>query len=69
MYNKKIELKRKKVIMPKEIETWWRLEMQSRRGKSTDWHTMIQESLDNFASPHFLPTDIKPIDKIIIDGF
>ena len=68
LYNKKLEQERKKVIVPKEIDTWWRLEMQLRRGKATDWHAMVQESLDSFASPHFLPIDIKPIDKIVIDG-
>ncbi|MBH1095657.1 replication initiation factor domain-containing protein [Enterococcus faecium] len=68
LYNKKLEQERKKVIVPKEIDTWWRLEMQLRRGKATDWHAMVQESLDSFASPHFLPIDIKPIDKIVING-
>ncbi|SAM81578.1 Replication initiation factor [Enterococcus faecium] len=42
--------------------------MQLRRGKATDWHAMVQESLDRFASPPFLPVDIKPIDKIVIAG-
>nr|WP_233152380.1 replication initiation factor domain-containing protein [Enterococcus faecium] len=68
LYNKKLEQERKKVIVPKEIDTWWRLEMQLRRGKATDWHAMVQESLDSFASPHFLPIDIKPIDKVMIFG-
>lgn len=68
LYNKKLEQERKKKIVPKEIETWWRLEMQLRRGKATDWHAMVQESLDSFASPHFLPIDIKAIDKVLIDG-
>lgn len=68
MYNKKLEQERKNVIVPKEIDTWWRLEMQLRRGKAMDWHTMVQESLDSFASPHFLPTDIKHTDRIMIAG-
>lgn len=42
--------------------------MQLRRGKATDWHAMVQESLDSFASPHFLPTDIKHTDRIMIAG-
>lgn len=49
MYNKKLEQERKKQIVPKEIETWWRIEMQLRRGKATDWHAMVRESLDSFA--------------------
>ena len=68
LYNKKLEQETKRKVVPKEVETWWRLEMQLRRGKATDWHAMVQESLDSFASPHFLPIDIKPIDKIVIDG-
>ena len=68
LYNKKLEQERKKKIVPKEIETWWRLEMQLRRGKATDWHAMVQESLDSFASPHFLPADIKHTDRIMIAG-
>jgi len=68
LYNKKLEQERKKQIVPKEIETWWRLEMQLRRGKATDWHAMVQESLDSFASPHFLPTDIKHTDRVMIAG-
>lgn len=68
LYNKKLEQERKKKIVPKEIETWWRLEMQLRRGKATDWHAMVHESLDSFASPHFLPFDIKHTDRIMIAG-
>lgn len=68
MYNKKLEQEVKRKIVPKEIETWWRFEMQLRRGKATDWHTMVLESLDSFASPHFLPLDVKPNDKVMIFG-
>ncbi|HAP7637133.1 TPA: replication initiation factor domain-containing protein [Enterococcus faecium] len=68
MYNKKLEQERKKQIVPKEIETWWRIEMQLRRGKATDWHAMVRESLDSFASPHYLPGDVKPVDRIMIKG-
>ena len=68
MYNKKLEQERKKAVVPKEIETWWRLELQLRRGKATDWHKMVHESLDSFASPHFLPIDTKHTDRIMIAG-
>jgi hypothetical protein len=40
--------------------------MQLRRGKATDWHAMVRESLDSFASPHYLPGDVKPVDRIMI---
>lgn len=68
LYNKKLEQQAKRKIVPKEIETWWRLELQLRRGKATDWQAMVQESLDSFASPHYLPISIKHIDKIMITG-
>ncbi|HBH6688207.1 TPA: replication initiation factor domain-containing protein [Enterococcus faecium] len=68
LYNKKLEQERKKVIVPKEIDTWWRLEMQLRRGKATDWHNMVQESLNSFASLHFLPIDTTPTDRIMLAG-
>ena len=42
--------------------------MQLRRGKATDWHAMVRESLDSFASPHYLPGDVKPVDRIMIKG-
>ena len=53
MYNKKLEQETKRKIVPPEIKTWWRLELQLRRGKATDWYAMVHESLDSFASPHF----------------
>lgn len=68
LYNKKLEQERKRKIVPKEIDTWWRLELQLRRGKATDWHAMVHESLNSFASPHFLPPEIKPTERIMIKG-
>nr|WP_172689933.1 replication initiation factor domain-containing protein [Enterococcus durans]AVI10259.1 replication initiation protein [Enterococcus durans] len=68
MYNKKLEQERKRKIVPKEIDTWWRLELQLRRGKATDWYAMVHESLGSFASPHFLPVSTKPIDKVLTSG-
>lgn len=41
MYNKKLEQETKRKIVPKEIQSWWRLEMQLRRGKATDWHATV----------------------------
>ena len=68
LYNKKLEQETKRKIVPPEIKTWWRLELQLRRGKATDWYAMVHESLDSFASPHFLPVSTKPIDKVLISG-
>lgn len=53
LYNKKIEQEMKRKVVPSEINTWWRLEMQLRRGKATEWYAMVKESLDSFVSPHF----------------
>ncbi|GAA1259830.1 replication initiation factor domain-containing protein [Enterococcus faecium] len=68
LYNKKLEQETKRKVVPKEVETWWRLEMQLRRGKATDWHNMVQESLNSFASLHFLPIDTTPTDRIMLAG-
>jgi len=68
LYNKKLEQEVKRKIVPNEIETWWRLELQLRRGKANDWYSMVQESLDSFASPHFLPITVKSMDKVMLDG-
>ncbi|MBH1018876.1 replication initiation factor domain-containing protein [Enterococcus faecium] len=66
MYNKKLEQEKKRKIVPKEIVSWWRLELQLRRGKATDWLAMVYESLDIFASPHYLPADTSVADKMMI---
>ncbi|MDT2163801.1 replication initiation factor domain-containing protein [Enterococcus faecalis] len=68
MYNKKLEQETKRKIVPKEIQSWWRLEMQLRRGKATDWHAMVHETLDSFASPHYFPEDVKTLDRVMIKG-
>lgn len=68
MYNKKLEQTNKKHIVPKEIKTWWRVELQLRRGKAEDWFNMVNESLDSFCSTFFLAESIKWTDKIMIVG-
>lgn len=68
MYNKKIEQESKRKIVPQEVETWWRLELQLRRGKATDWHNMVYESLNSFASPHYFPENVKALDRVMIKG-
>lgn len=68
MYNKKLEQTKKKAIVPKEIESWWRLEVQLRRAKAEEWNSVVFESLDSFSSPHYFPDDMKVTDKIMIQG-
>lgn len=68
LYNKKLEQETKCKIVPLEINTWWRFELQLRRGKAMDWYDMVQESLDSFASPHFFPEDVKTLDRVMLKG-
>lgn len=68
LYNKLLEQNRKRKVLPKEIKYWWRLELQLRRAKAKEWHRIVNESLDSFVSPRYLPLDLKPTDKIMIDG-
>lgn len=66
LYNKLLEQTKKKKIVPKEIDTWWRLEVQLRRDKASNWHNIMNESLDSFSSPNFMPEDMKVTDKMMI---
>lgn len=68
MYNKKLEQTKKKEIVPKEIESWWRLEVQLRRAKAEEWNRVIFESLDSFSSPHYFPDTMSAIEKAVIIG-
>ncbi|VTS30317.1 replication initiation factor family protein [Streptococcus pseudoporcinus] len=54
MYNKRLEQTKKKEIVPEEIESWWRLEVQLRRAKAEEWNSVVFESLESFSSPHYL---------------
>lgn len=68
MYNKLLEQSKKKQIVPKEIESWWRLEVQLRRDKASNWHNIMNESLDSFSSTNFMPDDMSGIEKAVITG-
>lgn len=68
MYNKKLEQTKKRKIVPKEIETWWRLEVQLRRDKASNWYQIMNESLSSFVSLNFISTDMKPTDEIMLTG-
>jgi hypothetical protein len=68
MYNKLIEQRKKKAIIPKESKTWWRVELQLRREKATNWYSLVDESLNSFCSPHFLPLNIKWTDRVMLAG-
>lgn len=66
LYNKKLEQTKKKKVVPKEVETWWRLEVQLRRSKASEWNAVVSESLDNFSSQNYLPSNMKVTDKAMI---
>lgn len=68
MYNKKVEQLRKRKILPPEINTWWRVEMQLRRNKATEWFENVKNSLSNFMSPHFMPNTFSGIERCVIKG-
>ena len=58
LYNKFLEQTKKKEVVPAGIETWWRLEMQLRRDKASDWVEVAYGTLDSFYSPHFIPKNV-----------
>ena len=37
MYNKKLEQEKHRQIVPEEVQSWWRLELQLRRSKADEW--------------------------------
>lgn len=68
LYNKYVEQSRKGQFIQEEIKTWWRLEMQLRRDKASNWINIVRETLSEFKSPLFFPTDMKVTDKIMLIG-
>lgn len=68
MYNKHLEQSKKRQVIPKDVKTWWRVEMQLRRGKATDWHDMVNKNLENFCSPHYFPLGLKWTDRVMLTG-
>lgn len=68
MYNKKLEQEKKKQVLPEEVKTWWRLELQLRRSKADEWSEVVNETLDSFYSPFYFPSDISFREKAILRG-
>ena len=68
MYNKKLEQEKKKQVLPEEVKTWWRLELQLRRSKADEWTGVVNETLDSFYSLHYLPNEMKVTDKVMLAG-
>lgn len=67
LYNKKVEQTKKRNVLPKEIETWWRFELQLRRGKATNWADMVYDSLSKFNNPAYIP-NLSNTDSTMLDG-
>ena len=68
MYNKRLEQEKKRQILPEEVKTWWRLELQLRRSKADEWVDVVNETLNSFYSPDYLPSDISFREKAILRG-
>ena len=67
LYNKKVEQIKKRNVLPKEIETWWRFELQLRRGKATNWADMVFDSLSKFNNPAYIP-NLSITESTMLDG-
>lgn len=67
LYNKKVEQIKKRNVLPKEIETWWRFELQLRRGKATNWADMVFDSLSKFNNPAYIP-NLSNTESTMLDG-
>lgn len=67
LYNKKVEQQKKGKIVPQEIKTWWRFELQLRRGKANNWAGMVVDSLAKFNNPAYL-RGLSNTESIMIDG-
>lgn len=68
MYNKKLEQEKHRHIVPGEIKSWWRLELQLRRGKADEWTQVVYDTLNSFYSPLHFPDDISFREKAILYG-
>lgn len=68
MYNKYVEQAQKGKVIPENIQSWWRLEMQLRRDKASNWANIVRDSLSEFCSPMFFPLDLSATDRVMLTG-
>ena len=68
MYNKKLEQEKHRQIVPEEVQSWWKIELQLRRSKADEWSGVVNETLDSFYSPFYFPSDISFREKAILRG-
>ena len=67
LYNKKVEQIKKRNVLPKDIKSWWRFELQLRRGKATNWADMVFDSLSKFNNPAYIP-NLSNTESTMLDG-
>lgn len=68
LYNKKVERLKKKEVLPEDVKSWWRLELQLRRSRADEWVKVVHETLDSFYSPQTLPMNLSATEKIMLTG-
>lgn len=68
LYNKYLEQNKKKNIVPDDVKTWWRLELQLRRSRADEWVKIVHNTLDSFYSLNHFPDDMKATDKVMLAG-
>lgn len=68
MYNKLIEQTKKKEVVPDDVTSWWRLEMQLRRSRADEWVSVVHDTLNSFYSPHYLSLDLSFTEKATFLG-
>lgn len=68
MYNKFVEQTYKKQYIIPEVETWWRIELQLRQSKASEWIEVVRDTLSSFCCLEFIPSEWSATDKIMLTG-
>lgn len=68
LYNKFVEQTKKKEVIPDDVKSWWRLEMQLRRGRADEWIGVVYSTLDSFCSPTYFPENLSGVEKVMLTG-
>lgn len=68
LYNKLKEQRDKKKVVPLDIKSWWRFELQLRQGKAEIWTDVVTKTLASFCSPEYIPDTIKGSQRIMLIG-
>ncbi|WP_239822224.1 replication initiation factor domain-containing protein [Streptococcus mitis] len=68
LYNKFVEQTKKKEVIPEDVKSWWRLELQLRRSRADEWVGVVYDTLGSFYSPEHLNLDLSATEKIMLTG-